>query len=67
MNEVIEKDAEKAHKKTTVSVNIPAVPISVHKKIMKWRLKRSAEIGRQLNSMESYAEYLKESTKTLEV
>jgi len=66
MSEVIEKDQKKApERKSTVSVMLPAIPISVHKKIMKWRLKRSAEIGRQLSSMDAYAEFLKEQTKTL--
>jgi hypothetical protein len=66
MDEVTIKDQKKAsERKSTVSVMLPAIPISVHKKIMKWRLKRSAEIGRQLSSMDAYAEFLKEQTKTL--
>lgn len=66
MSEVIEKDQKKAPKKT-VSVMLPAIPIAVHNKIMKWRLKRSAEIGKQLSSMDAYADYLKETTKNLTV
>jgi hypothetical protein len=66
MDEVTIKDQKKApERKSTVSVMLPAIPISVHKKIMKWRLKRSAEIGKQLSSMDAYADFLKEQTKTL--
>lgn len=68
MSEVIEKDSEKKpEKRSTVAVNLPAIPMSVHRKIMKWRLKRSAEVGKQLSSMDAYADYLKESTRNLTV
>lgn len=68
MSEVIEKDPKRGHKKkSTVSVMLPAIPISVHNKIMKWRLKRSAELGKQLSSMDAYADFIKEQTRVVEL
>jgi hypothetical protein len=68
MGEFIEKEPEKrAKRRSTVAINLPAVPIAVHNKIIKWNLKLSAERGRQISLMEAYTEFLKEHTKNLAV
>jgi hypothetical protein len=66
MSEVIQKESKNGlKKKSSVSVMLPVIPMPVHNKIMKWRLKRSAELGKQLSSMDAYADFLKEQTKNL--
>ena len=68
MSEVIEKELEKRPKKrSTVAINLPAVPIAVHNKLIKWNLKLSAERGKQISLMEAYTEFLKEYTRNLTV
>jgi hypothetical protein len=58
---------EKDQKRTTVTITIPAVPISVHNKIKLYRRKIMLERKRDYGMMAAYAEFLKEYTKTLSV
>jgi hypothetical protein len=42
----------------TKQMSLKGIPISVHKKIVKYGTKRGAELGRKLNVKESYVEFL---------
>lgn len=59
-DEVNEKE-----QKRTVSITIPAVPISVHNKIKLYRRKIMLERKKDYGMMAAYAEFLKEHTKNL--
>jgi hypothetical protein len=52
--------------RATVSVTIPDVPKSAHKRLKKWHLKLNAERGKQFSLMAAYREFIIEKTKTLE-
>lgn len=54
-------------KKTTVSITIPAVPISVHNKIKKYHRKIMVDRQKDYGLMTAYAEFLKEATKNMEL
>ena len=56
---------EKDEKKTTVSVTIPNVPVSVHNKIKLYRRKIMLERKKDYGMMAAYAEFLKEHTKNI--
>lgn len=58
---------EKEQKKATVSITIPAVPMSVHNKIKLYRRKIMLERKRDYGMMAAYNEFLKEYTKNLTI
>lgn len=58
---------EKDQKRTTISVTIPGLPISVHNKIKLYRRKIMLERKKDYGMMAAYAEFLKEHTKNLEI
>lgn len=58
---------EKRERKMTVSITLPEVPISVHNKIKGYRRKIMTDRGRDYGMMAAYTEFLKESTKNLEI
>lgn len=62
-----EVNEKKDQKKTTVSITIPAVPISVHNKIKRYHRKIMMERQKDYGLMTAYAEFLKEATKDLAV
>lgn len=58
---------ENQQKRTSISVTIPALPVSVHNKIKLYRRKIMLDRNKDYSMMAAYAEFLKEYTKTLEI
>jgi hypothetical protein len=58
---------EKDQKRTTVSITIPNVPMSVHNKIKLYRRKIMLERKKDFGMMAAYGEFLKEATKGFSV
>lgn len=58
---------EKDQKRTTVSITIPNVPVSVHNKIKLYRRKIMLERKKDYGMMAAYAEFLKETTKNMSI
>lgn len=56
---------EKEQKRTTISVTIPGIPVSVHNKIKLYRRKIMLERSKDYGMMAAYLEFLKEKTKEL--
>ena len=65
MDEGNEKEEVTQPKKTVISITVPGVPLTVNKKIAKYRKKINFERNKDFNQMQAYAEWLKESTKDL--
>jgi len=65
MYEDNQKEEATQPKKTVISITVPGVPLTVNKKIAKYRKRINFERNKDFNQMEAYAEWLKESTKTL--
>lgn len=60
--EVKEKPEQK---RVSVSITLKGIPVTVHKKLIKFNRKINADRNRDYNLKAAYVEFLKEATKSL--